>query len=187
MKFNIVKADTIHKGFLLLKKFKVTLETFGNSIVTKNIEVVERGNSVGVLIKETTSNSFLFTKQFRLPTTFSGNHGWILELPAGAIDEGESEQQAIKREALEELGYEVNSLEKIYNGYLSPGVLTEQITLFYTEVTAKDKIEKGGGEVGENEDIKLVKMDVEKAFEELTNFDAKTTIAIQWYLLNKCK
>lgn len=185
MKFNIIKSNTIHEGFLLLKKIKVTLETYGNSLVTKDVEVVERGDSVGVLIKETTSNTFLFTEQFRLPATFSGGNGWILEIPAGAIDRGETSEQAVKREVLEELGYKVDSIEEIYKGYLSPGVLTEQIILFYTEVNANDQIEKGGGEKGEKEDIKLVKLDVEKVAKDLSKFDAKTTIALQWYLLNK--
>lgn len=185
MKFNVVKTDLIHKGFILLKKIKVTLDSFSQHTITKEVEVVERKNSVGILVKETTTNSFLFTEQFRLPTTFSGGNGWILEIPAGTIDEGETEKQAIKREVLEELGYKVDSIEKIYKGHLSPGILTEQITLFYTEVTANDQIEKGGGEKGEKEDIKLVKREINKAIADWEAFDAKTTIALQWYALNK--
>lgn len=185
MKFNIVKTDLIHKGFILLKKIKVTLDSFSQHTITKEVEVVERKNSVGILVKETTTNTFLFTEQFRLPTTFSGGNGWIFEIPAGTIDKGETSEQAVKREVLEELGYKVDSIEKVYEGYLSPGILTEQITLFYTEVTANDQIEKGGGEEGEKEDIKLVKLDVEKVVKDPYKFDAKTTIALQWYLLNK--
>lgn len=185
MKFSIVNTDLIYNGFLVFKKVKATIETYTKNEITKEVEVVERRNSVAILIKETNSNTFLFTEQFRLPTTFSGGNGWILEIPAGTIDEAETENQAIKREVLEELGYKVDSIEEIYEGYLSPGVLTEQITLFYTEVTANDQIEKGGGEKGEKEDIKLVKLDVEKVAKDLSKFDAKTTIALQWYLLNK--
>lgn len=187
MKFNIVKSSIVYEGFMLLKKIKVTVDTYENSVVTKDVEVIDRGNSVAVLVKEKTTNTFLFTEQFRLPTTFSGTKGWILELPAGVIDEGESEEQAAKRELLEELGYKVDNLEKIYRGHLSPGVLTEKITLFYAEVSATDKVGEGGGVYKEKEDIKLVKKDIDEAIKKCITFDAKTTIALQWYLLNKQK
>ena len=185
MKFNIVKTDLIHKGFILLKKIKVTLDSFPQYTITKKVEVVECKNSVGILVKETTTNTFLFTEQFRLPTTFSGGNGWILEIPAGTIDKGETSEEAVKREVLEELGYKVDSIEKIYEGYLSPGILTEQITVFYTEVTTNDKIGRGGGAKEEQEDIKLVKREVNKAIADWEAFDAKSTIALQWYALNK--
>lgn len=185
MKFSIVNTNLIYKGFLVLKKVKATIETYTKNEITKEVEVVERRNSVAILIKETNSNTFLFTEQFRLPTTFSGGNGWILEIPAGTIDEGETEKQAIKREVLEELGYKVDSIEKIYKGHLSPGILTEQITVFYTEVTTNDQIGRGGGAKEEQEDIKLVKREVNKAIADWEAFDAKTTIALQWYALNK--
>lgn len=47
----------------------------------------------------------------------TGQMGSRFEFPGGKVDEGESEQQAIKREMSEEFGIEVTVLEKITTGY----------------------------------------------------------------------
>ncbi|MBC8053978.1 MAG: NUDIX hydrolase [Sphingobacteriaceae bacterium] len=44
----------------------------------------------------------------------------ILELPGGCIDPGETPEQAIKRELLEETGYEFESVEPICTLYANP-------------------------------------------------------------------
>ena len=55
---------------------------------------------------------------------------WILEVPAGTIDEGESAEGAAAREMEEEAGLRPGRLEEVGRGYVSPGYSTEHLTLY---------------------------------------------------------
>jgi ADP-ribose pyrophosphatase len=52
------------------------------------------------------------------------------ELPAGRIDEGESELAAAKRELLEETGYTARYWKKILHFFVSPGFLDETMSIY---------------------------------------------------------
>ena len=70
--------------------------------------------------------------------------------------------------------------------YTSPGASTERIFLFYAEVSENDQIEKGGGNSEEDEDIQLVKIPTSEIASKIPEMkDAKTILALQWYLLHK--
>lgn len=64
-------------------------------------EVVGRGNAASALVRHETSGKLVLIRQFRLPAYEETSSGWILELPAGAIEEGERPDQAIRREIRE--------------------------------------------------------------------------------------
>lgn len=180
---NFLKIDSIkfeYDAFKTLKKIKVERE------------VLERGDSVAVLIYEQDTDTVLFTKQFRPGaaekdlTAGLEDAGWLLEIPAGMIDLGEDPQQAAIREVKEELGYAITSCKSIAQFYVSPGGCTERIFLYYASVKQNDKTDTGGGLLSEHEDISLVKIKKNNLAEALENGsirDAKTIVALQWLML----
>jgi len=83
----------------------------------------------------TEENEVILIRQYR-----HGAEEIILELPGGCIDAGENPEQAVKRELLEETGYEFESIELICQLYANPST-SGNITTSY--------LAKGGKKVQE--------------------------------------
>ena len=148
----------------------------------------ERGDSVAVFLWNTDQQSVLLTNQFRYPTYAKGEEGWIVEIIAGSLKPEEDPTEAMKREILEEVGYQANELKHIQTFFVSPGGTSERILLFYGEVNDSDKIAAGGGLEQEHEDIQLTTWSKEEITQAVANGnvkDAKTLIAFLWFLQNK--
>lgn len=124
-------------------------------------------------------------RQYRYPAR--KDDGNILEIVAGGI-ESETPEESMRREVLEEIGYEVQDFELIAKIYVSPGRTDERLFLYYCEVDTSMKIDEGGGLPSENEDIEVVYISVKDAKTALLKkdfIDAKTIIALQYYYLYK--
>ena len=80
----------------------------------------ERGDSVAAVVYNRDTRKVILVNQFRYPTYEKGP-GWISELVAGVIEKDESPDTTIRREILEEIGYEVLKLIYISSFYVSPG------------------------------------------------------------------
>lgn len=187
MKYKILEERIVFDNFFKIKKAKIKHDLFDSTSIEVERLCFERGNSVAILIYEKDSDSFLFTNQFRYPTT-KDNNGWIYELPAGSIEGNEEASERAREEVKEEIGYELNNLEFINSFYVSPGGTSEKIFLFYAEVDSINKKYEGGGLKYENEDIELVKIQKTEILNWIkTNkiIDAKTIIGLQWYVINK--
>lgn len=189
MNYNILDEKKILDDFIKIYKAIVTHDTFNTSNkITASRLALDRGNAIAVLLYEKDTDSFLFIKQFRYPSARHG-HPWSLEIPAGSIDSTETAMQAAIREVKEEIGYEIDHLEFVVEYFPSPGMLSEQINIFYGEVTSKQKTSKGGGSVSEKEDIQLIKIprkEIKNKLEERYFNNSISIISLQWYLLNKC-
>src|SRR5262249_52373328 len=126
----------------------------------------------------------IFTEQFRYPAYEKGP-GWLLEIPAGTIEDGETDDPRVtlRRELMEEIGYEVMQFRKIASFYVSPGATSERIHLYYAAASPTDQKGKGGGLAAEGEDIRTVVMSVADALKKIESgeiVDAKTIIGLQW-------
>ena len=150
--------------------------------------VFERGDSVAALLLNRDTQRVILTEQFRYPTYEKGP-GWLYEVVAGMINKDEQEEDAIRREIREEIGYQTHELTHIATFYVSPGGSSERIVLYYAEVGNADRISSGGGKASEHEDIRQVAMKLPELWQALENntiLDAKTLIAVQW-LQNRLK
>lgn len=185
MQYTILKEQIIFDDHYKIIEGRIRYDTFGGGSNTVRHLAFDRGDSVAILLLEKESKNLLFANQFRYPTC-KHNDNWIVEIVAGRLESGENPTEGIKREVLEELGYKIDSLEKIYTFYTSPGGCTERIFLFYAEVSEDDKKEIGGGAEQEDEDIQMVRIPISEIQGRLNEFkDAKTILAIQWFLLNR--
>jgi ADP-ribose pyrophosphatase len=145
--------------------------------------ILDRGDAVAALVFNTTTQRLIFVNQFRCPTVEKGP-GWVSEIVAGMVDADESPEAAVRREILEEVGFNVATLERISSFYVSPGGSTERVFLYYAEVDDAGKVEAGGGVDAEHEDIELVELDIAAALREAEAggiVDAKTILALYWF------
>jgi len=183
MKVEILKEETPFKEFFHVRKARLKFEKFDG---TMSPEVVRysfsKWDAVAALVYHRTEDAFILVKQMRYPPTHHGIDPWMTEIVAGGISPGEDEQDAAAREIMEETGYQPLLLERLMKFYVSPGIMSERIALFYAEVDESSKMHNGGGVLDEDEDIELVwvpRKDAMNWMEQQTVGDAKTIIAIQ--------
>jgi ADP-ribose diphosphatase len=90
-------------------------------------DIVRHQGSVVILAVDDSNAEprLLLERQYRHAAQ---DHLW--ELPAGRIDDGESEMAAARRELLEETGYAARQWNRVLKFYASPGFLDETMALY---------------------------------------------------------
>jgi ADP-ribose pyrophosphatase len=151
--------------------------------------VFERGDAVAVLLFDEEVRAAVLVEQFRPPTLIArrrddpaSTQGWIIELVAGMIDQGETAEQAAIREVFEETGYRIANPRLIGQFFSSPGGSDERFSLYFVAVGNAQREGNGGGLAGE-EDIKVFQVGVDDLFGELARGaieDPKLAIAAYW-------
>jgi nudix-type nucleoside diphosphatase (YffH/AdpP family) len=122
-------------------------------------ETYDVGNSAAALLVDETRDTVLLVRQYRLPAHLNGHpDGLLLEAPAGKIDDGETPDEAMRRELVEELGHRVDALELRGALYPSPGALTERIWLYVGRYGDDTRVGVGGGRPDEDESIEVVEL-----------------------------
>ncbi len=186
MKVEMISEEIPFDEFFKIYKAQLRFEHFDGSMS----EIVTRYNfdkpeAVAVLVYHVTQDAYILVRQFRYPPLRHTVDPWLTEIVAGGRDEVESEMEAAKREVEEEIGYIPLRLEKITTCYVSPGIMSERVAIFLAEVDESSKVNNGGGNKGEDEDIQLVwllRKDAPAWQESQMVGDAKTIIALQWHL-----
>lgn len=148
-------------------------------------ETYDRGNGATVLLYDPTGRTLLLTRQFRFPAYVNGHpDGMLVESAAGLLD-GDSPEEAIRREAAEELGVSIGELTHLFDLYMSPGSVTERVH-FYAAPYVPAEVTGGGGVEEEGEEIEPVVVPYDEALELIADgriADGKTVILLQWAAL----
>ena len=126
MKYSIHDEKIVFNNHYKIVEAEVTYESFQKDKITAKRFAFERGDSVAILLLEKETQSILLTNQFRYPTC-KHNEGCLLEIPAGSLEENENRADCVKREVMEELGYNISAPQLISTFYTSPGGSTERI------------------------------------------------------------
>ena len=133
------------------------------------------GDAVTVLPYDPVLDSVLLVEQFRAGPLMRGDpRPWSLEPIAGRIDPGESPEDTVRREALEEAAIDLGALHRVADYYPTPGAVTE---FLYSCVAQADLAGQGGtlgGEAGEDEDIRTHVVPFETLMELIDSGEAGT-------------
>ena len=141
-------------------------------------EVHDHGHGATVLPYDATRGTVLLVRQFRLPAFLHDQDGFIIETCAGLLD-GDDPAQCVKREAEEELGFRLGNLRFMATVYMTPGAVTERLSLFIADYDHEARVGAGGGEPQEGEDIEVMEIpfdEMRRMVQDGRIVDAKTAM-----------
>ncbi|WP_315313349.1 GDP-mannose pyrophosphatase NudK [Pantoea vagans] len=152
-KINIIKDKLLSENWFVLRNYTYEITDRHGEVIRHKREVYDRGNGATILLYNREKNSVVLTRQFRIATYVNGNDsGMLIEACAGLLDD-DSPEDCIRKEAIEETGYAVGEVEKLYACYMSPGGVTELIHFFAAEYNESLRDNAGGGVEDESIDV----------------------------------
>jgi len=184
----ITKTELLSNNWYLLNKVTYEFQNKNGVLETNIREVYDRGNGAVILLYNKENKTIILTQQFRLPTYLNGNPtGQLIEACAGLLDKDNAED-CIKKETDEETGYKISKVEKIFESYMSPGSVTEILHFFIAEYSKDMKVSDGGGLAHEQENIEVLELDFDKAYDMIFSGeikDGKTIMLLQYAKINQ--
>jgi len=149
----ILDKKTVHQGWAKYSVLKVRLAD--GQIATRELE--EHGPAVAILPYDPERGTAIVVRQFRAPVLAATGEASLMEAIAGLTD-GQDPREAAIREALEETGLQLKSLEPVGCFWTMPGLSTERMHLYLAQYSRADRRGKGGGASGEHENITVLEI-----------------------------
>lgn len=184
----ILDREILWRGYFRMERYRVRHRRFeGGWGAPVEREVFERGHAAALLPYDPAQDAVVLIEQFRIGALAAGANPWLAEIVAGIIEEGETAEEVVRREVVEEAGCTVDLIEPIVDAFTTPGGSSERIALFCGRV---DSHGVGGihGLADEGEDIRVFVERLDEAVArigrgEITNLVA--VAALQWLALNR--
>ena len=179
-----IKTTTLSDKWGLVQRHEFELRRRNGEWQHQIRETYDRGDGAAVLLCDRTDSSVILIRQFRYPAFYRGESPYLIEVCAGKL-EGDDAETCARKEAEEETGYRVGELIKAYDCFMSPGSVTERLTLYVGFVDAPAG-GAGGGLHHEGEDIEVLRVPVAEALRMVESgeiADAKTVLLLQYTAL----
>lgn len=185
---HLVSKKRGYQGFFALDEYEIKHKLFnGEMSRTFKREVFERGNASAVLLYDPSLDKIVLIEQFRIGAYAANRNPWMLELVAGIDESGETPENVVRREAMEEAGLELKTVKFALNYLVSPGGTSEVINLFIA--TVDSSMAKGiHGLADENEDIRVHTFDFKEAMQMIESgkiCNAATILALYYLAVHK--
>lgn len=135
-----------------------------------NVELVHHPGATAV-VPVMEDGTVLLLRQYRYATG-----GWLLEVPAGTLDPGESPETCASRETEEETGYRPAKLQPLGWIWTTPGFVDEKIWLFLAT-----GLEPTAQALGDDEVLSLERMPLKEAVDMAARgeiHDGKSAVAL---------
>jgi nudix-type nucleoside diphosphatase (YffH/AdpP family) len=153
MSKEISDVQVIHDGWGRFVIAEIRLDD--GQLVKREIE--DHGNAVGVLAYDPIRRVATLVRQFRAPLFYARKMENTTEVIAGGVA-GDDPEACARREAIEEAGLQLRTLEHVLTAINMPGVSTACIDLYLAEYRESDRVGEGGGLIEEREDIEVLEV-----------------------------
>ncbi|MHA0982603.1 GDP-mannose pyrophosphatase NudK [Kosakonia cowanii] len=181
LKIDVIKDKILSENYFVLRNITYDLTRQNGEVIRHKREVYDRGNGATILLYNREKQSVVLIRQFRVAIWVNGNeNGMLIETCAGLLDDDEPEV-CIRKEAVEETGYQVGEVRKVFELYMSPGGVTEVVHFFVAEYSDAQRANNGGGV--EDEDIEVLELPFEQALAMVASGeirDGKAVILLQY-------
>lgn len=179
----IDSVETVYKGFFQVDLYTLQVPRFDGSQALVKRELLERGCSVCVLPYDPSLNRVLLIRQFLIGSFAAGRAARPLQIIAGMVDEGENDEGAARREAIEEADCTLKRIVLAHAFLPSPGGTSERVVVFCGEA---DLSCAGGihGAKEEDEDIRVEVVDADTAIALLDSGSIESgpaVVALSWF------
>ena len=171
----LISSKLAYKG-KVFSVFSDTVEEPGGRINTR--DVIRHSGSVVILAVDESTNpadpDIILERQYR-----HAAGQFLLELPAGRVEAGESTLAAAKREMIEETGFRARKWSLLTRYFASPGFLGEWMQIYL----ARD-LREGAAQPEADESIEVFRMPLSEALTLMAAnkiHDGKTLIALSLY------
>ncbi len=162
----VVSTEEIYKG----KVFDLLETTIREDAIEYKREIIKHNGSA-VIVPVFEDLTVALVRQYR-----QAAEKYLLEIPAGTLEIGESPEIGAAREVEEEIGFRAGKIEKLTEFYVSPGFLTEKMYVFL----ATNFIETAQN-LDEDEAISIEKFSFPELYEKIRNGeiqDAKSMVSL---------
>lgn len=181
LNITLIKDKLLSENYFILRNITYDLTRDNGEVIRHKREVYDRGNGATILLYNRDKQSVVLIRQFRIATWVNGNHdGRLIETCAGLLDDDEPEV-CIRKEAVEETGFAVGDVRKVFELYMSPGGVTEIVHFFVAEYSDAQRTGRGGGV--EDEEIDVLELPFTQALAMVQTGeirDGKTVILLQY-------
>ena len=155
LKWQIISSAYINKHIYFTARRDRCLRHDGVIVDPYYVVELPTGATAFALTKE---NKVVMVRQYRHPV------GEVsLETPGGFVDKGEAFDVAMKRELLEETGFEFEQVEYLGKFAANPGILNNYTEMFFA--TGGKKVAEQ--QLDKNEEIIVVELTIEEVIEQV--------------------
>ncbi len=177
-----IKQDkTVWRGWAKIRALVFDYKRRDGAWEEQAREVYDRGHGAAILLYNLEHNSVVLVRQFRLACMLAGYDAFLIEVPAGMLDDDDPEG-CIRREVEEETGYHIGEVAKVCEAFTTPGSVTEKLHFFTAPYDRSAKHSPGGGAADEGEDIEVLELPFAEAYRMISAgkiVDTKTILLLQ--------
>lgn len=183
MKHKLIGITEIALGWIKKYSLKYNMEDGSNynyDLVTRNKlvnldDIANKNNAISIVCYDKNRN-FILLKEFRYAV-----NDYVIDFPAGLIDEGESLEEAANRELFEETGLSGKLITVLDGGFSSAGMTDEKVAVCLMEVEDVHLANKNN--MDSNEDIDFIICDLFGLSNYANTSLGKVSNRIQYFML----